>query len=122
MVEFCTIAYQGSKGSISSGYSYSNDSRTINMNANGGVLIHSDGITFSTSMGDSIALVHAPGAHGAKLNNGSSIIDSQLSTLDLMPLRGLLIHQRSRPYVTMSEMQPVVLILNYYQMLQLLVQ
>lgn len=71
------IAYQGSKGSISSGYSYSNDSRTINMNANGGVLIHSDGITFSTSMGDSIALVHAPGAHGAKLNNGSSIIDSQ---------------------------------------------
>lgn len=71
------IAYQGSKGSISSGYSYSNDSRTMNMNANGGILIHSDGITFSTSMGDSIALVHAPGAHGAKLNNGSSIIDTQ---------------------------------------------
>ncbi|UEK61560.1 fimbrial biogenesis outer membrane usher protein (plasmid) [Providencia rettgeri] len=71
------VAYQGSKGSISSGYSYSNDSRSINMNTNGGILIHSDGITLSTSMGDSVALISAPGAYGASLNNGATIIDQQ---------------------------------------------
>lgn len=71
------VGYQGSKGSISSGYSYSNQSQSINMNANGGALIHSEGVTFSTSMGESVALVSAPGASGASLSNSNTTVDWQ---------------------------------------------
>lgn len=69
------IGYQGSKGSISTGYSYSRDSNAINMNASGGVLVHRHGITLSRSMGESVALVSAPGASGANLSSGNATVD-----------------------------------------------
>ncbi len=67
--------YQGSKGSVSGGYSYSGDTQTMNMNASGGLLIHSEGITFSRSMGESVALISAPGAAGVRVNGGSAVTD-----------------------------------------------
>nr|ALG88653.1 Outer membrane usher protein FimD precursor [Pectobacterium carotovorum] len=69
--------YQGSKGNVSGGYSYSADSQTMNMNASGGVLIHSDGMTLSRSMGESVALISAPGAQGVSVNGGSAVTDSR---------------------------------------------
>lgn len=65
------IAWQGSKGTISTGYSYNNQHQAININAAGGVLVHSDGIIFSRSMGESVALVHAVDAANVRVNNGS---------------------------------------------------
>ena len=35
--------------------------QAINMSASGGVMVHSGGITPSRAMGDSVALVSAPG-------------------------------------------------------------
>ncbi|MCS3433171.1 fimbria/pilus outer membrane usher protein [Klebsiella sp. BIGb0407] len=67
--------YQGSKGSVSSGYSYSANTQSLNINASGGVLVHSEGITFARSMGDSVALVSAPGASGVSVNNGTAVTD-----------------------------------------------
>ncbi|MCB5315721.1 fimbria/pilus outer membrane usher protein [Yersinia intermedia] len=67
--------YQGSKGSVSGGYSYSGDTQSMNMNASGGLLIHSEGITFSRSMGESVALISAPGAAGVSVNGGSAVTD-----------------------------------------------
>ncbi|MCG6396493.1 fimbria/pilus outer membrane usher protein, partial [Vibrio alginolyticus] len=69
--------WQGDKGSISAGYSYSDTSQALNMNASGGVLVHPEGITFSRSMGDSVALVSAPGAEGVSVNGGSAVTDSR---------------------------------------------
>lgn len=69
------LGYQGSKGSLSTGYSYSNTSRSINLNANGGVLVHEGGVTLAKSMGESVALVNAPGASGALLTNGDAKVD-----------------------------------------------
>ncbi|WP_369454354.1 fimbria/pilus outer membrane usher protein [Morganella morganii] len=69
--------WQGDKGSISAGYSYSDSTQALNMNASGGVLVHQEGITFSRSMGDSVALVSAPGAEGVSVNGGSAVTDSR---------------------------------------------
>ncbi|MBP6120828.1 MULTISPECIES: fimbria/pilus outer membrane usher protein [Providencia] len=71
------VGYQGSKGSLSSGYSYSDTSRALNLNASGGMLIHRDGITLSRSLGESVALVSAPGASGTQLTNGNAMVDWQ---------------------------------------------
>lgn len=67
--------YQGDKGSISAGYSYSNNAQSINMNASGGALLHSEGVTLSRSMGDSVALISAPGAEGVSVNGGTAVTD-----------------------------------------------
>lgn len=67
--------YQGDKGSLSGGYSYSNNAQSINMNASGGVLLHSEGLTLSRSMGDSVALISAPGAEGVSVNGGTAVTD-----------------------------------------------
>lgn len=72
-----SLAFQGSKGSLAMSYSYSGNSRAMNMNVNGGIVIHSGGVTFSPLMGNSIALVSAPEASGAHLTNGNAIIDWQ---------------------------------------------
>ncbi|MBW5405618.1 fimbria/pilus outer membrane usher protein [Morganella morganii] len=67
--------YQGSKGTLSAGYSYSNDSRSINMNAGGGLVMHSEGITLSNTLGDPVALISAPDAPGVRVTNGNSFTD-----------------------------------------------
>lgn len=69
------VGYKGSKGTLSAGYNYSNESRSMNMNANGGILVHSEGITLSESLGDTVALVSAPNAPGVHVNNGNSVTD-----------------------------------------------
>ena len=72
-----SAGWQGSKGSVSGGYSYSHDMRSANLNANGGILVHQGGVTLSRSMGDSVALVSAPGATGATIGGGTAVTDSR---------------------------------------------
>lgn len=69
--------YQGSKGTLSAGYSFSNDSRGINMNASGGLVMHSEGITLSNTLGDPVALVSAPDAPGVRVTNGNTFTDGR---------------------------------------------
>ncbi|HHR6079992.1 TPA: fimbria/pilus outer membrane usher protein [Providencia alcalifaciens] len=71
------LGYQGNKGNLSLAYSYGHDSRSVNMNASGGVLVHSGGITLSPVMGDSVALVSAPNASGTSITNGNTVVDWQ---------------------------------------------
>ncbi|HEM8293688.1 TPA: fimbrial biogenesis outer membrane usher protein [Providencia stuartii] len=71
------VGYSGSKGTLSTGYSYNKNSRSININGSGGALVHSEGITFSNTLGDSVALISAPNAYGVTVNNGNSITNSQ---------------------------------------------
>ncbi|CNI09189.1 outer membrane usher protein [Yersinia massiliensis] len=69
--------YRGSKGMASMGYSYGSGYRAVNMNASGGVVAHADGVTLSQPLGDTVALVSAPGARGSKLMSGNNQVDSR---------------------------------------------
>lgn len=71
------MAYQGSRGSVSAGYSYSDTTQSMNMNLSGGMLVHSDGFTLSRSLGESVALVSAPDAGGVGVNGKSAVTDSR---------------------------------------------
>ncbi|MEX6224516.1 fimbria/pilus outer membrane usher protein [Providencia hangzhouensis] len=44
------------------GYSYSDMSRSMNGTLSGGIVAHSDGITLSPNVGDTIAIITAEGA------------------------------------------------------------
>lgn len=69
------VGYLGSKGTLSTGYSYSHQSNSLNMSASGGVLIHAEGITLSNTLGDSVALISAPDAFGVKTNSSNAVTD-----------------------------------------------
>ncbi|WP_196208222.1 fimbria/pilus outer membrane usher protein [Citrobacter sp. Res13-Sevr-PEB04-36] len=65
------VGYDGTYGSVSGSYDYSQDSQRLNYGIKGGILAHSDGITFSQELGETVALVKAPGAAGLDLENGT---------------------------------------------------
>ncbi|CNH61399.1 outer membrane usher protein [Yersinia mollaretii] len=69
--------YRGSKGIANMGYSYGSGYRAVNMNASGGVVAHAEGGTLSQPLGDTVALVSAPGAGGSKVMNGNKQVDSR---------------------------------------------
>ncbi|VEJ55497.1 fimbria/pilus outer membrane usher protein [Pragia fontium] len=69
------IGYMGDYGDVGGGYSYGRNTRSINMNTNGGMVAHSGGLTLSRYLGNSIALIEAPDADGTTLSNGNAAIN-----------------------------------------------
>lgn len=65
--------YRGTYGSSNVGYSYSSDYRQINYGLAGGMLLHSEGLTFGQSLGDTSVLVAAPGASDVALENETGV-------------------------------------------------
>lgn len=65
-----SLSYQGTYGNGNIGYSYGRQSRQLTLGLSGGILAHQDGITFSQPLGDTNALVAAPGAADLSLGNG----------------------------------------------------
>lgn len=65
--------YKGTYGETRLGYNYDNSSRQLNYGAQGGVVAHPFGITFSQPQGETMALVRAPGAVGAKVQNNTGV-------------------------------------------------
>lgn len=49
-------------GSASPGYNYNRDGQQVNYGLRGGVIAHSEGITLSQPLGESMAIISAPGA------------------------------------------------------------
>lgn len=71
-----SMGYNGSVGNVTAGYNYDRNSQQINYGLRGGVVMHSEGITLGQSLGETIALVSAKGARGAKvLNNAGVSVD-----------------------------------------------
>jgi outer membrane usher protein len=68
-----SLNYKGGYGNASAGYSYDHDYRRLNYGLQGGIVLHGDGITFSQPLGDTIALVKAPGAAGVKVQNQTGV-------------------------------------------------
>lgn len=68
-----SLNYDGTYGSVNGSYAYSQDSQRINYGARGGILIHRDGVTFSQELGETVALVEAPGAGGLSIENTTGV-------------------------------------------------
>lgn len=71
------MGWQGSRGMANIGYSYSSRNSSLNFGGNGGLLVHSDGLTLSPQLGTSVALVSAPGAGGVSVINGGVRTNSE---------------------------------------------
>lgn len=63
--------YSADNSTLSAGYSYSDSNRTMNASMSGGMLVHSDGVSLSPNIGDTIAIITADGAKGAELTTGA---------------------------------------------------
>lgn len=69
-------AYAGMRtgaGQLRGGYAQARDSTQLSFSAEGGVIAHADGITWSPSLGEAAALVQAPAAEGAMLGHASGV-------------------------------------------------
>ncbi|CAI1730978.1 Outer membrane usher protein fimD precursor [Serratia fonticola] len=64
-----SLGWSGGRGSVSGGYGYGPNTKTINGSASGGVVVHQHGVTLTSMLGDAMALVEAPGAAGVKVGN-----------------------------------------------------
>ncbi len=58
------LSWYGTYGELSGGYSYSKTSRQMNAGVAGGVVVHRHGVTAGQALGQTVALVAAPGASG----------------------------------------------------------
>ncbi|NUU66247.1 fimbrial biogenesis outer membrane usher protein [Enterobacteriaceae bacterium BIT-l23] len=56
------MQYQGAKGNVNLGYSYTDYSRTFSYGLSGGAVLHEDGITLGQPLGNTNILIKAPGA------------------------------------------------------------
>lgn len=62
------IKYQASQGVLSAAYGQGNNYRSTSLGITGGVLAHAGGVTFAPELGDTIGVVQAPDAQGARIN------------------------------------------------------
>jgi outer membrane usher protein len=65
--------YKGGQGEIAGGYNYDDDRQQINYGLRGGIVAHPHGITLSQPLGQSLAIVKAPGAEDAKVQNNTGV-------------------------------------------------
>ncbi|AYN26262.1 fimbrial biogenesis outer membrane usher protein [Buttiauxella sp. 3AFRM03] len=65
--------YRGTYGEVEGGYGYDRHSQRLNYGVQGGVVVHEDGVTFGQPLGETIALVKAPGASGVGVNNQTGV-------------------------------------------------
>lgn len=64
-----SLGYQGGYGNVSVGYSHDQNNTQFTYNAAGGILLHSNGVTFGQSLSDTSVLVKVPGAKNVTIEN-----------------------------------------------------
>jgi outer membrane usher protein len=64
-----SLDYSGAYGRVNGGYSYSRHSQQVSAGLSGGIVAHPYGVTFSQPLGDTMALVRAPGADDTRVYN-----------------------------------------------------
>ncbi len=65
--------YKGGQGEITGGYNYDDDTQQVNYGLKGGIVAHPHGITLSQPLGQSLAIVKAPGADDTKVQNNTGV-------------------------------------------------
>ncbi|MEA5217576.1 fimbria/pilus outer membrane usher protein [Enterobacter cloacae] len=71
------LGYMGDAASVNLGYGYTPTSRTVNASAMGGMVAHRHGVVFSQYLGDTVALVSAPGVEGVRVASGNARTNGQ---------------------------------------------
>ncbi|XES85531.1 fimbria/pilus outer membrane usher protein [Franconibacter pulveris] len=65
--------YRGTYGELNAGYSQDQTQRQINYGVSGGLVAHRHGVTLGQPLGETFALVEAPGASGTAIANQSGV-------------------------------------------------
>ncbi|HEJ9095814.1 TPA: fimbria/pilus outer membrane usher protein [Serratia odorifera] len=65
--------YRGTYAEVTAGYGYDRNSQRLNYGLQGGIIAHGNGITFGQPLGETIALVQAPGADGVGVSNQTGV-------------------------------------------------
>lgn len=65
--------YRGTYGEVTAGYGYDKNSERLNYGLQGAIVAHEHGVTFGQPMGETIALVEAPGAKGVGVSNQTGV-------------------------------------------------
>lgn len=65
--------WRATYGEVTGGYGYDKYSRRLNYGVQGGIVAHSEGITFSQPLGETVALVSAPGAEGVSVTGKTGV-------------------------------------------------
>lgn len=65
--------YRGAYGTVDGSYGHGDGYSQASVSVGGALVVHSGGVTFGQLMGDTVGLVHAPGAAGAKVTSASGV-------------------------------------------------
>ncbi len=63
------LNYQLPVATVGASYGQSQGNRQLSLSASGGLVLHADGMTLAQSLGETIGIVHVPGAKGAGVGN-----------------------------------------------------
>ena len=70
---YAALNYRGGYGNANVGYSRSDGIKQLYYGMSGGVLAHANGVTLSQPLNDTVVLIKAPGAEGAKVENQTGV-------------------------------------------------
>lgn len=70
---YASMYYRGGYGNTNINYSDSSGSRQVYLGQSGGILLHSQGVTFSQPLNDTVILVRAPGAKNVSILNQTGV-------------------------------------------------
>lgn len=79
-----STSWAGSSGKINAGYGYDKTTKNVNYGVDGGVLLTREGLTFSQQLGETNALVVAPGASDIAVS-GQTGISTDTNGLAVVP-------------------------------------
>jgi outer membrane usher protein len=68
-----SMSYLGSYGQINVGYNFDDNQHQVNYGLSGGVMMHQHGLTLSQQLGETVALVRAPGANDVNVQNQTGV-------------------------------------------------
>lgn len=118
--------YNGIHGNYAASYSHSTNYSQASVGTSGSLILHGGGYTFSPPTGDTIGLVHAPNAKGAKVMSGQgSVVDGngyavvpylqpyQLNTVELDPKDSSTSVQLKSTKENVAPRAGTVVLLNY---------
>lgn len=71
-VSSADMKYQTNLGVLSAGYGRSDAYRSTSLGMTGGIVAHAGGVTFAPELGDTLGIVEAPDAQGARVNGSHS--------------------------------------------------
>ncbi len=66
---YASMYYRGGYGNTNLSYSDNSGYRQVYVGQSGGILLHSQGVTFSQPLNDTVILVRAPGANNVSILN-----------------------------------------------------